>query len=139
VHTRALIGAAHCSFIAALPPVDECPSCHETFAASARNVFLNIDYKQTGATASPQGVSFAWLDASLQRDFVTAFDKLESPGVVAFSPRKKAYATFGACRRAGRVWGHGRAALGKGGRGLYAGKERGRVRAFHPPMPAVSS
>lgn len=84
------------SFIAALPPVEECPSCHDTFAASTRSSFITIDYKQSGATGTPLGVSFAWLDASLQREFVAAFDKLDSPGLVAFSPRKKAYATFGA-------------------------------------------
>ncbi len=76
--------------------MEECPSCHDTFAQASRNSFITIDYKQSGATGTQLGVSFAWVDASLQREFVGAFEKLDSPGLVAFSPRKKAYATFGA-------------------------------------------
>ncbi len=66
-----------CSFIAVLPSVEECASCHETFTALARNAFVNVDYSQRGASATDVGASFTWLEAAAQPKFVSSFRKLE--------------------------------------------------------------
>jgi hypothetical protein len=60
-------------------------------------------------------LKFAWTDGDFQTGFVSAFDRLQTPGLVALNAKKKMYSTF--------VGSFNRAELSKFVHNVMSGKE----------------
>lgn len=60
-------------------------------------------------------LKFAWTDGDFQTGFVSSFDRLQTPGLVALNAKKKMYSTF--------VGSFSRAELSKFVHNVMSGKE----------------